>query len=311
MRKLFSLTVVLLMLLSLPAFAFVSDFEGEGDTVEIHTRWTSVDFWFVDGWFARVDISDYLPIEVINASSTVYEGTYALGVILYDTATSDPGADKWDFNSRPGEGGRNHFYHVEGTDTINDVVEGDTIRFHLWIPPKYEIDTQLVYRSYSQYIEWGIWDADSIGIDSIYDNEGLVDGGWRAFDVVLPDTVGGTDILAVGIQFEFPDTVNPGDTIYVDYITSEGSSGINILPEDASILSLPSSSINNLRYEINSAALVHIAVYNSLGQKVKEIVPGFQAANAYSLNIDLAPGIYLYKVTAGKNGKCSKLLMLK
>jgi len=302
MRKLFSLTVVLLMLLSIPTFAFMSDFEGEGDTVEMHTRWSGVEFWFVDGWFARVDISDYLPIEVINASSTVYEGTYALGVILYDTATSDPGADKWDFNSRPGEGGRNHFA---------DVGYADTITFQVWIPPEGEGDSSLVFRPYAQYCDWSVWDAnDSISIDSLH-KVGFAAGGWKEFAVILPDTVNGDSVFAVGIQFEFPDTVNPGDTIYVDYITSEGSSGINILPEDASILSLPSSSINNLRYEINSAAPVHIAVYNTIGQKVKEIVPGFQAANAYSLNIDLAPGIYLYKVTAGKNGKCSKLLMLK
>jgi hypothetical protein len=303
MGKIVGLMVVLFVLLSLPAFAFVSDFEGEADTVFMFQRWSGVTFPYVDGWYARVDISDSEPAEVFNQAGEAYayEGTHALAIVIFDNAVEDPGAIKWDFNSRPGEAGINHFA---------DVVEGDTIRFHLWIPAKYEIDTQLVYRPYSQYIEWSVWDADSIGIDSIYDNEGLEEGGWRVFDVVLPDTVGGSDILAVGIQFEYPDTVNPDDIIYADYIYSTGAAGIPI-STDPGVLSLPASSINNVSYEINDVALVHIAVYNSLGQKVKEIVPGLQAAGAYSLDIDLAPGIYICKVTAGKNGKSTKLLILE
>ena len=41
------------------------------------------------------------------------------------------------------------------------------------------------------------------------------------------------------------------------------------------------------------------------------VVPGLQEAGVYSFDIDLASGIYLINVTAGKNGKSSKLLMLK
>ncbi len=303
MRKKVGLLALLFVLFSLPAFAFMSDFEGEEDTVIMYNRWTGVTFPYVDGWYARVAIDDSLPAEVFNAAGagTAYEGEHSLGVIFFDTATVDPGAIKWDFNSRPGEGGVDHF---------TDVVLGDTITFHLWIPPKYDIDTQLVYRPYAQYLEWSIWDADSIGIDSIYDREGLTDGGWRAFTVILPDTVEGGDILAVGVQFDYPDVVNPGDTIYVDYIYSTEASGIPV-STDPNVLSLPASSINNLSYEINAATLVHIAVYNSIGQKVKEIVPGLQAAGSYSLDVDLASGIYLYKVTAGKNGKCTKLIILE
>ncbi len=303
MRKTVGLLAMLFVLLSLPAFAFMSDFEGEADTVFIYHRWSGVDFPYVDGWYARINIDDHIPADVFNAegAATAYEGEHSLAIIIYDTASTDPGAIKWDFNSRPGEAGINHF---------TDVVLGDTITFHLWIPPKYDIDTQLVYRPYSQYLDWGIWDADSIGIDSIYDHEGLTDGGWRAFTVVLPDTVEGSNILAVGIQFEYPEIVNPGDTIYADYIYSTASAGIPI-STDPNVLSLPASSINNVSYEINAAALVHIAVYNSLGQKVKEIVPGLQAAGAYSLDIDLTPGVYLYKVTAGQNGKSTKLLILE
>lgn len=304
MRKITGLIVLLFVLLSLQAFAFISDFEGEEDTVVIYTRWTGIDFPYVDGWYARVDISDSRPAEVFNAegAGTAYEGEHALCVIFYDTASVDPGGDLWDFNSRPGEGGVNHF---------TSVVLGDTIRFHIWIPPEGSIDSSVVISPYAQFLSWSVWDAtDPISIDSLNDL-GLA-GSWQEFQVRLPDTVAGANILAVGVQFTYPEVVNPDDTIYVDqiYSTADAPSGIP-LSTDPNVLSLPASSVNNLSYELNAAALIHIAVYNSLGQKVEEVVPGLQEAGAYSLDIDLAPGIYICKVTAGKNGKSSKLLMLK
>jgi len=316
MSKSLSLTVFLLVLLSMPAFAFVSDFETA--EVEIVHRWSDVDFSFLDGWFGRVGPSDSRAIEVLSAYGgetslgAAYEGDYMMGVVFYDTSSAEPiGGTRWDFNSRPGEGGVNHFYTIEGTDTINDVVLGDTITFHIWIPPKGEIDTQLLYQPYSQYLDWGVFDNDSIGIDSLYDVEGFTDGGWKALHVILPDTVAGKNILAVGVQFEYPDAVNPNDTIWVDLINSTNFSGIDIPAEDASVIvSLPKASINKLSYEINANAFVHLAVYNTLGQRVKQIVPGLQSAGNYSVDLDLTPGVYLYKVTANKTGKTAKLIIL-
>jgi hypothetical protein len=307
MKKLFLLLVALFLLTSPTTFAFVSDFEEA--EVEIYERYTEVEFPYLDGWFARIGISDSRPTEVFSAYGgdtylgAAFEGDYMLGVIFYDTASTDPGAENWDFNSRPGEGGVDHF--------TSSVVEGDTIFFNIWIPPKGAIDTQLVIRPYSQYLDWGIWDADSIGIESIYADEGLEEGGWREFTVVLPDTVGGGDILAVGVQFEYSELVNPNDTIYVDLIHSTDYSGIANPIEEANVLTLPSASMNGLKYEISAAALIHIDVYNISGQKVKEIVPGAQSAGAYSMDLDLAPGVYLYKVTANKESKGSKLIILQ
>lgn len=307
MKRLLFLTVLLIMFVSVSASAFVSDFEDA--EVILEERWSEVVFSFLDGWFARVGISDSRAAEVLSVYEesvgvdSAFQGGYMMGVVIYDTSTTEPiGAMNWDVNSRPGEGGVNHF---------TSVTTGDTITFNVWIPPKGAIDTQLVFRPYSQYLDWSVWDADSIGIDSIYANEGLVDGGWRAFNVVLPDTVGGGDILAVGLQFEYPDTVNPDDTIYIDLIHSTDYSGIAIPAGDEGTLSLPKSSINKLQYEISTAAEIHIDVYSVSGQKVKEIFPGAKAAGTHSLDVDVAPGVYVYKVTAGKNSKSSKLIILK
>jgi hypothetical protein len=307
MRKSLSLTVFLLVLLSMPAFAFVSDFETA--EVEIVTRWSDVDFSFLDGWFGRVGPSDSRAIEVLSAYGAetslgaAYEGDYMMGVVFYDTSSTEPiGGTRWDFNARPGEAGCTHY---------ESVVAGDTITFHVWVPPKGEIDTQLVYRPYSQYLDWAVFDDDSIGIDSLYDVEGFTDGGWKAFHVILPDTVSGADVLSSGIEFNYSDTVNPNDTIWVDLIHSTDFSGIDIPAEDASVIvSLPKASINKLSYEINANAFVHLAVYNTLGQRVKQIVPGLQSAGNYSVDLDLTPGVYLYKVTANKTGKTAKLIIL-
>ncbi|MEJ2307487.1 MAG: T9SS type A sorting domain-containing protein, partial [candidate division WOR-3 bacterium] len=222
--------------------------------------------------------------------------------IFYDTTVTEPiGAVSWDFGSRPGEGG----------EKVATLETGDTVTFHVWIPPKGEIDTQLLYQPYSQYLDWGVFDDDSIGIDSLYDVEGFTDGGWKAFEVILPDTVGGGELFAVGVQFTYSDTVNPNDTIWVDLIHSTDYSGIDIPAEDASVIvSLPKASINKLSYEINANAFVHLAVYNTLGQRVKQIVPGLQSAGNYSVDLDLTPGVYLYKVTANKTGKTAKLIIL-
>jgi len=307
LKKVLTLTVVCFLFFSISSFAFVSDFEEA--EVELFERWSEVTFSFLDGWFARVGPSDSRAIEVFSAygeetsAGSAYEGDYAMGVVLYDTAATDPGSDKWDFNARPGENGCDHYSSVD---------LGDTITFHVWIPPRGAIDTQLVIIPYSQYLDWSVFDdSAAIAIDSIYANEGLTDGGWRAFNVVLPDTVGGPDVLSTGIQFEYPEVVNPNDTIFVDLIHSKDYSGIAIPTGDANILSLPKTSINKLNYEISAASLIHIAVYNAMGQRVKQIVPGAQVAGAYSLNVDLASGVYLYKVTAGKEGKSSKLLKLE
>ena len=307
MKKVLTLAVVLILVFSISLSAFVSDFEEA--EVELVERWSEVTFSFLDGWFARVGPSDSRAIEVFSAygqqtsAESAYEGDYSMGVVFYDTAAGSSGSTKWDFNARPGEAGCDHY---------SSVVEGDTITFYLWIPPRGAIDTQLVIAPYSQYLDWGVFDDSSaIVIDSIYANEGFADGGWRAFHVVLPDTVGGSDVLSTGIQFEYSDTVNPNDTIFVDYIHNAGTSGIDIETGDAGILSLPKASINKLNYEISAASLVHIAVYNTMGQRVKQIVPGAQAAGAYSLGVALASGVYIYKVTAGKEAKSSKLLKLE
>lgn len=293
MRKLFTLTVVLFLLVSVPVLAFVSDFEGEGDTVVCSANWTGTIFSHVDGWYGRVEISDERALEVFSTEGVVYEGSKALGAVLFDTAATDPGAVQWDIRN-------------DESAKLTDMTTGDSLYFYFWVPPEGTVDSQLVVQPYYQHSSWSGWESTTSTIAELY-NEGLA-GQWKTFALEIVVT---SDLMqAMGIQFEYPALCNPSDTMYVDLISSTAGSGVPI-SADANVLTLPATSVNNLKYEISAAVPVHIDVYNISGQRVKEIVPGVQAAGAYSVNVDLAPGVYLYKVVAEKQSKSTKLIVLE
>ena len=293
-RKLFALLVVVFLLVSTPLFGFVSDFEGEGDTLYYAERYTGVVFGFVDGWLGRIGRSDSKPIEGFNEvlGEDAFEGTHAFGFIFYDEA--DTGAMIWDVNNRD-------------DDKFADITEGDSFIVHIWIPEEGEVDTAIEIVPYYQYGGWAQWVDTSVTLAELYD-AGYEAGGWVRF--ALEFATDGASMDAMGVEYRYPDTVNPDHLWYIDYISSKEVSGIPVLYED-DILTLPSASINKLCYEINASVPVHIDVYNIGGQKVKEIVPGTQAAGAYSLNVDLAPGVYLYKVVANTQSKSTKLIVLE
>ncbi|MDP4116446.1 MAG: T9SS type A sorting domain-containing protein, partial [Bacteroidota bacterium] len=75
-----------------------------------------------------------------------------------------------------------------------------------------------------------------------------------------------------------------------------------------------------IRYALPSGSNVKLTVYNSLGQKVKELVNGYQESNTYEVKFsgkDLSSGVYIYRLEAvSKDGKMnfsktSKMLLLK
>ncbi|MDP4117466.1 MAG: T9SS type A sorting domain-containing protein, partial [Bacteroidota bacterium] len=75
-----------------------------------------------------------------------------------------------------------------------------------------------------------------------------------------------------------------------------------------------------IRYALPSGSNVKLTVYNSLGQKVKELVNGYQESNTYEVKFssrELASGMYIYKLDAvSKDGKKNfsssrKMLLVK
>ncbi len=73
----------------------------------------------------------------------------------------------------------------------------------------------------------------------------------------------------------------------------------------------PSTEIN---YNIPKAGIVKLSVYNSLGQKLEELVNKYQQAGKHSINFNaknLASGIYFYKLTTGNFIETKKMILLK
>ncbi len=73
----------------------------------------------------------------------------------------------------------------------------------------------------------------------------------------------------------------------------------------------PSTTIS---YTIPQAVDVELAVYNVLGQRVATLVSGMKNAGVHEVSFDasqLASGLYLYRITAGKNISVKKMLLVK
>lgn len=73
----------------------------------------------------------------------------------------------------------------------------------------------------------------------------------------------------------------------------------------------PSTSIS---YSLPKAGVVTLAIFNTLGQKVKEVVNGFQEVGNYTVSInasDLSSGNYIYNLSLNGQSINKKMLLLK
>jgi len=73
----------------------------------------------------------------------------------------------------------------------------------------------------------------------------------------------------------------------------------------------PSTTIS---YSLPKAGVVTLAIFNTLGQKVKEVVNGFQEAGNYTVSLnasDLSSGNYIYNISLNGQSINKKMLLLK
>jgi hypothetical protein len=81
----------------------------------------------------------------------------------------------------------------------------------------------------------------------------------------------------------------------------------------------PFNPITAIRYSLHRPSQVSITVFNVLGQEVKTLENGIQAAGTYETTWDgtnqtgqeVASGIYFYRIKAGENVETRKMLLLK
>ena len=76
----------------------------------------------------------------------------------------------------------------------------------------------------------------------------------------------------------------------------------------------PYNPTTTISYQLPVDAKVRIAVYNTVGQQVKELVNENQTAGYKTVNFDateLSSGMYIYRVEAGKFSKTMKMMLVK
>jgi hypothetical protein len=115
---------------------------------------------------------------------------------------------------------------------------------------------------------------------------------------------------------------HPGSYYIVDDLHFSSATDINdnplsAIPAEFELLQNypnPFNPVTHIRYAIPQAAQVKLEVYNSLGQKVAELMNDYQPAGNHVAEFQagsLPSGIYFYRITAGSYQKMMKMMLMK
>jgi len=105
-------------------------------------------------------------------------------------------------------------------------------------------------------------------------------------------------------------------TLVVHHGATTAKSGREIPTEFALRQNYPNpfNPSTNIRYELKSAGLTRLSVYNVLGEKVTELVNTVQPAGIYEVRFDAAAlpsGVYFYRLTSGSFTRSVKMVLMK
>ena len=100
-----------------------------------------------------------------------------------------------------------------------------------------------------------------------------------------------------------------------DALTSGGN--IKVLPAEFALHAAfpnPFNPSTQIQYALPEATQVTLEVFNSVGQKVMELVNGQKTAGLHTATFDasgLSSGVYLYKITTPSFTETKKMLLIK
>ena len=188
----------------------------------------------------------------------------------------------------------------------------------------------------SNVISYKIYRSDKSQGETYFVYIGAVSRGTTSYedaDYYLTSSTGGTELKYDVRAYYIPDqTVSDGG-----YVSTHGTSaqvnkaivGDSILIEMPAIKDFalnsnypnPFNPTTQISYEIPENSFVNLVVYNSIGQKVVELVNQHQTMGKYSVQFNasnpdglgrgLTSGVYIYKLQAGAFSEVKKMLLMK
>jgi hypothetical protein len=134
-----------------------------------------------------------------------------------------------------------------------------------------------------------------------YGKDTLVHVGRVEFDVISPT---GSPFWAIGLQGACkPEVSVPGES-------ATGPARFSLSQNYPN----PFNPSTTIRYGLPHTSIVHLGVYNTLGQHVTTLVQGEQDRGYYEVTFDasrLSSGVYLYRLTTGGFFQSRRLLLLR
>ncbi len=195
------------------------------------------------------------------------------------------------------------------TTFLIDLDNGDTIYYYLYIPSEAPIDSIFMFLRNQN------WEHDE---HTVYHASDLNFGGWNELkDGISDNNTSGEPFTFPLIQSDFQidtyDSVaNPACTLYWDCPSSLGPvAGIYMPEQKNNAVSVVKNSINCVKYTLNVGKPVIVQIFDLTGRKQTEIVPGFQTAGSYDIDLSLSTGVYIARVVAGIELETVKVICVK
>ncbi len=245
---------------------------------------------------------------VVVEGEKAYHGTHSVAIHM-----THPGSRWLIFAKNALENGQ-----ADALDStfLDGLQIGDTVFYYLYIPWGAPIDSIFIF---VRNVDWAHDDH------KVYHASDLRFGRWNELkdgisELATDSTPFSVPLVQSDFQIDLIDGVVPACTLYFDcpsskgrvpskYIDTTGQAGITL--PDGKGIKVAKGSINCVEYTLNTSAPVMIQVFDLTGRKQKEIPIGFRPAGNYNISLDLAPGVYITKVTTDIAEATGKIICVR
>jgi len=129
-------------------------------------------------------------------------------------------------------------------------------------------------------------------------------------------------LLAAYSQTELEATADTAQALWDGIITHISGKEMNNLPDKITLYQNYPNPFNpwtNIEFSIGKKSQVNLSIYNLLGQKIRTLVNAVKSPDVYTIiwdgkddnGIQVASGIYIYKLTSSKNSISRKMVLVR